>query len=76
MLGGLQTAACKLCRSIHVLKAAQPEDTPGALAAGVLKKSLPVAGCIVEFAGGPGSWVARTYTATKGAAYSGVLLLL
>lgn len=34
--------------------------------AGVLHNSQPAAACIVEFAGGPGSWVARTYTATKG----------
>jgi myo-inositol-1(or 4)-monophosphatase len=33
---------------------------------GVLRKSQPAAGVVVEFSGGPGSWVARTYTATKG----------
>ena len=32
----------------------------------MLHNSQPAAACIVEFAGGPGSWVARTYTATKG----------
>lgn len=34
--------------------------------AGVLHKSQPAAACVVEFAGGPGSWVTRTYTATAG----------
>lgn len=33
---------------------------------GVLQNSQPAAAVIVEFAGGPGSWVARTYHATKG----------
>mmetsp|Transcript_2632 Transcript_2632/g.7831 ORF Transcript_2632/g.7831 Transcript_2632/m.7831 type:complete len:333 (-) Transcript_2632:1876-2874(-) len=37
-----------------------------ATSVGVLHNSQPAAACIVEFAGGPGSWVARTYTATKG----------
>lgn len=34
--------------------------------AGVLERSQPVAACVVEFAGGPGTWVTRTYTATAG----------
>ena len=32
----------------------------------VLQKGDPVAGAVVEFAGGPGSWVTKTYTAAKG----------
>ena len=36
------------------------------VSAGVLHRSVPVAAVVVEFAGGVGSWVARTYTATKG----------
>lgn len=32
----------------------------------MLHRSVPVAAVVVEFAGGVGSWVTRTYTATKG----------
>ena len=32
----------------------------------VLQKGDPVAGVVVEFAGGPGSWVTKTYSAAKG----------
>ncbi len=37
-----------------------------ALFVAVLQKGDPVAGVVVEFAGGPGSWVTKTYTAAKG----------
>jgi myo-inositol-1(or 4)-monophosphatase len=37
-----------------------------ATSVGVLERSQPVAACVVEFAGGPGTWVTRTYTATAG----------
>jgi fructose-1,6-bisphosphatase/inositol monophosphatase family enzyme len=33
---------------------------------GVLQNSQPAAACVVEFAGGPGTWVTRTYTAIAG----------
>lgn len=31
-----------------------------------MKGSVPVAGVVVEFAGGPGTWVTRTYAASLG----------
>lgn len=37
-----------------------------AVSVGVMEKDRPVAGCVVEFAGGQGSWVTRTYCAYKG----------
>ncbi|KAK9908842.1 hypothetical protein WJX75_003615 [Coccomyxa subellipsoidea] len=37
-----------------------------AVSVAVLQKGDPVAGAVVEFAGGPGSWVTKTYTAAKG----------
>ena len=39
----------------------------------MLERSQPVAACVVEFAGGPGTWVTRTYTATAdgGAFFNG-----
>ncbi|GAX77080.1 hypothetical protein CEUSTIGMA_g4526.t1 [Chlamydomonas eustigma] len=37
-----------------------------AVSVGVMKGLTPVAGCVVEFAGGPGTWVTRTYTASLG----------
>ena len=36
------------------------------MSVGVLRKSTPVAGVVIEFAGGPGSWVTRTYAACLG----------
>ncbi|KAK9819934.1 hypothetical protein WJX72_004094 [[Myrmecia] bisecta] len=33
---------------------------------GVLHQGQPVAAVVVEFSGGPGTWVTRTYTASKG----------
>lgn len=32
----------------------------------MLQNSQPTAACVVEFSGGPGTWVTRTYTATAG----------
>ncbi|GBF90287.1 phosphatase, chloroplastic [Raphidocelis subcapitata] len=32
---------------------------------GVLRHSTPVAGCVVEFVGGPGAWRTRTYSAAR-----------
>lgn len=32
---------------------------------GVLRHALPVAGCVIEFTGGPGSWSTRTFTAHR-----------
>lgn len=32
----------------------------------VLKEAQPVAGCVVEFIGGPGLWATRTFTASEG----------
>ncbi|CAL8460782.1 g313 [Coccomyxa elongata] len=37
-----------------------------AVSVAVLQKGDPVAGVVVEFAGGPGSWVTKTYSAAKG----------
>eukprot|EP00271_Cylindrocystis_brebissonii_P018494 TRINITY_DN5260_c1_g1_i1.p1 TRINITY_DN5260_c1_g1~~TRINITY_DN5260_c1_g1_i1.p1 ORF type:complete len:404 (+),score=53.71 TRINITY_DN5260_c1_g1_i1:56-1213(+) len=37
-----------------------------ATSVGVLCRGRPVAGCVVEFSGGPGHWVTRTYTASAG----------
>ncbi|KAK9846510.1 hypothetical protein WJX81_005689 [Elliptochloris bilobata] len=37
-----------------------------AVSVGVLRGGVPVAGVVVEFAGGRGSWVQRTYSATRG----------
>jgi myo-inositol-1(or 4)-monophosphatase len=37
-----------------------------ACSVGVMEKDEPVAGCVIEFAGGQGSWVTRTYCARKG----------
>lgn len=36
-----------------------------AVSVGVLRHAVPVAACVVEFCGGPGTWVTRTYTATR-----------
>lgn len=36
-----------------------------AVSIGVLRHAVPVAACVVEFTGGPGTWVTRTYTATR-----------
>lgn len=36
-----------------------------AVSVGVLRHSTPVAGCVVEFAGGPGVWVTRTFAAHR-----------
>lgn len=36
-----------------------------AVSIGVLRHAVPVASCVVEFAGGPGTWVTRTYTAHR-----------
>lgn len=32
----------------------------------MLRGGVPVAGVVVEFSGGPGSWVQRTYSAARG----------
>ncbi len=32
---------------------------------GVIRHSLPVAGCVIEFTGGPGGWGTRTYSAAR-----------
>jgi Inositol monophosphatase family len=37
----------------------------GWVSAGVLRHALPVAGVVVEFSGGPGAWVTKTYAATR-----------
>jgi len=31
-----------------------------------MKGSIPVAGVVIEFAGGPGTWTTRTYAASLG----------
>ena len=37
-----------------------------AVSVGVMEKDVPVAGCVIEFAGGQGTWVTRTYSAYRG----------
>lgn len=37
-----------------------------AVSVGVVRGAMPVAGCVVEFAGGPHAWVTRTFAAHKG----------
>eukprot|EP00955_Chlamydomonas_euryale_P080861 363488-Chlamydomonas_euryale.AAC.15 len=37
-----------------------------AVSVGVMRGPDPVAGCVVEFAGGPGTWVTRTYLGAPG----------
>ena len=37
-----------------------------AVSVGVMRGSQPVAGAVVEFAGGPGTWVMRSYAASLG----------
>jgi myo-inositol-1(or 4)-monophosphatase len=32
---------------------------------GVLRHALPVAGCVIEFTGGPGNWGTRVYAASR-----------
>lgn len=32
---------------------------------GVLRHALPVAGCVIEFTGGPGNWSTRTYSGAR-----------
>eukprot|EP00195_Chlamydomonas_chlamydogama_P007859 CAMPEP_0202892436 /NCGR_PEP_ID=MMETSP1392-20130828/2159_1 /ASSEMBLY_ACC=CAM_ASM_000868 /TAXON_ID=225041 /ORGANISM="Chlamydomonas chlamydogama, Strain SAG 11-48b" /LENGTH=300 /DNA_ID=CAMNT_0049576379 /DNA_START=92 /DNA_END=994 /DNA_ORIENTATION=- len=36
-----------------------------AVSVGVLRRSMPVAGCVVEFTGGPHVWVTRTFAAHR-----------
>lgn len=36
-----------------------------AVSVAVLRHATPVAAAVVEFGGGPGSWVTRTYTAAR-----------
>jgi fructose-1,6-bisphosphatase/inositol monophosphatase family enzyme len=37
-----------------------------AVSVGVLHRSTPVAGCVIEFTGGPHAWATRTFTAHLG----------
>lgn len=45
---------------------------------GVLRHALPVAGCVVEFTGGPGKWATRTYSGGRnlGSTLDGQVLLV
>ena len=61
------SATANLVRSNNDVSVIQAEAlTRIGHTAGVLHKSVPVAAVVVEFTGGIGSWVARTYTATRG----------